>query len=78
MSVPTELELVSALEALEVAANTVQRCYTHRPGNFAVALHSLELQASDARETVRRYREAHNDRLRQVFTDAPFFTPSAS
>lgn len=67
---PTEAELASTLEALEVAANTVRRCYTHRPGNFAAALESLRLQAEDANNLLRRYREAHDDRLRKVFNDS--------
>mgnify|MGYP007112222110 CR=1 FL=1 len=67
---PTPQELASALGALEVAANTVHRCYTHRPGNFAAALERLRLQTEDARATLHRYREAHDDRLRKAFTDS--------
>lgn len=50
---------VQKLEALEVAANTVQRCYTHRPENFAYALHELEVQATEARRAVAAYRAKH-------------------
>lgn len=67
---PTPQELAGALGALEVAANTVQRCYTHRPGNFAVALESLRLQCEDARETLHRWREAREDKLRKAFNSA--------
>lgn len=51
--------LVQTIEALEVAANTVQRCYTHRPGNFAYALQELETQATAARELVTQYRKRY-------------------
>lgn len=50
---------VQKLEALEIAANTVQRCYTHRPENFAYALRELEVQAAEARRAVAAYRSKH-------------------
>lgn len=55
---------VQKLEALEVAANTVQRCYIHRPENFAYALRELELQATEARRAVQAYRSKHPALLR--------------
>lgn len=45
--------LRGALSALELSANTVARCYTHRPENFASALQSLESDASAARELLK-------------------------
>ena len=45
--------LRGALSALELSANTVARCYTHRPENFASALQSLESDAAAARELLK-------------------------
>ena len=46
--------LRAALSALELSANTVARCYTHRPENFAAALQSLEDDAAAAREALNK------------------------
>lgn len=46
--------LRAALSALELSANTVSRCYTHRPENFAAALQSLEDDAAAAREALNK------------------------
>lgn len=43
-------ELLDALKALEVSANTVSYCYDKRPENFAVALHELMERAQQARD----------------------------
>lgn len=45
--------LRGALSALELSANTVARCYTHLPENFASALQSLESDAAAARELLK-------------------------
>jgi hypothetical protein len=42
-------ELLSALHALEVAANTVAYCYEKRPENFAAALRDMQEAADAAR-----------------------------
>ena len=64
--------LVQTIEALEVAANTVQRCYTHRPGNFAYALQELETQATAARELVTQYRKRYPH---MAWNDPPLYQP---
>jgi hypothetical protein len=45
-------ELLEALEALELAANTVNGCYTRNPGNFAVALREMIEKAAEARAAI--------------------------
>lgn len=45
-------ELIRILHNLEVSANTASACYTRNPGNFALALKSLDDNAAIARETI--------------------------
>ena len=46
--------LLKRLKKLEVAANTVNGCYSRNPKNFALALKSLEECAAEAREAIKR------------------------
>lgn len=41
--------VLEALQTLEIAANTVNACYTRNPGNFAAALRDLREYAEAAR-----------------------------
>ena len=51
--IETEMyRLIEELEKLEVCANTVYRCYTHRPENFAIALRDMADCASEARKFI--------------------------
>jgi hypothetical protein len=45
-------ELLEAMRALEVGANTVDACYSRNPGNFAAALQDLREYASQARAAI--------------------------
>jgi hypothetical protein len=51
--------LRAALKNLEGSANTVARCYSHMPKNFAAALQSMREYADAAREALK---ERRNDR----------------
>jgi len=42
-------EIEKALRNLELGANTIDRCYSHRPENFAAALRDLREYAELAR-----------------------------
>ena len=45
-------DLLKALRDLEISANTVNRCYSHNPANFAVALAGLKDSAEAARAAI--------------------------
>jgi hypothetical protein len=45
-------QMVAALKNLEVAANTAQYCYDHKPENFAFAMSDLAEVAETAREVL--------------------------
>lgn len=45
-------ELLAALRALEVSANTVAYCYEKHPGNFAAALRDMDHFAESARTAI--------------------------
>lgn len=49
-------ELIDALHALEVAANTVAYCYELQAGNFAAALQGMADEAERARSILARVR----------------------
>ena len=45
-------EILAALRQIELAANTVNGCYTRNPGNFAVALMDMVESAEAARVVI--------------------------
>ena len=45
-------DLLQALRDLELAANTVEACYTRNPANFALALRDLGISANVARAAI--------------------------
>lgn len=61
MSAPTEKDLIYYLATLEVAANSVAYCFEKNAGNFALALSCMKHDAEQARQAIKRWKDAHSD-----------------